>query len=71
MGVNVRRIYAVIGVIIGVVVIAWMSLSPVVFDSGPWRSPFHANLTIVFGTLVIFLTGFLLLALFGRKRPAS
>jgi SSS family solute:Na+ symporter len=60
LGKRVRRIYAITGVILGVMVIAWMSLSPVIFDEGSWRSPFHANLTIVFGTMVIFLTGFLL-----------
>jgi SSS family solute:Na+ symporter len=51
LGKNVKRIYAVIGVILGVMVIGWMSLSPVFLKDGPWRSPFHANLTIVFGTL--------------------
>jgi SSS family solute:Na+ symporter len=54
---------AVIGVILGVLLIIWMSLSPVIFTqekSLAFRSPFHSNLTIVFGTLTIFLTGFLL-----------
>ena len=71
LGKNVRRAYAVIGVVIGVVVIAWMSLSPIIFASGPLRSPFHANLTIIFGTLVIFLTGFLLSVLFGSQKSAK
>ncbi|MFO7622093.1 MAG: sodium:solute symporter [Bacteroidales bacterium] len=54
---------AVAGVIIGVLVISWMSLSPLCFNGDKllaFRSPFHSNLTIVFGTLVIFLTGFIL-----------
>ncbi|MBW6502328.1 MAG: sodium:solute symporter [Bacteroidales bacterium] len=54
---------AAAGVIIGVVVISWMSLSPLCFNADKlqaFRSPFHSNLTIVFGTLVIFLTGFIL-----------
>lgn len=54
---------AMIGVICGVLVILWMSLSPLYFTEGSWlnfRSPFHANLTIVIGTTVIFLVGFLL-----------
>ncbi|SHN21689.1 solute:Na+ symporter, SSS family [Cyclobacterium lianum] len=68
IGKNIRRSYAAIGVLLGVLVIGWMSLSPVVFEEGAaFRSTFHANLTIVFGTLVIFLTGFLLSAWANRK----
>jgi SSS family solute:Na+ symporter len=54
---------AMVGVALGVLVILWMSLSPLYFNQGAWlsfRSPFHANLTIVIGTTVIFLVGFLL-----------
>lgn len=71
MSKRVREMDALIGVIVGVILIAWMSLSPVFFTDGFWttfRSPFHANLTIVFGTTVIFLTGFLLSRLFNRRR---
>jgi solute:Na+ symporter, SSS family len=53
----------VIGVIIGVLLITWMSLSPIYFTEGrllAFRSPFHSNLTIAFGTAVIFMEGFLL-----------
>jgi SSS family solute:Na+ symporter len=60
---KVRRIDAAIGVIMGVLVIIWMSLSPLYFNEGKmltFRSPFHSNLTIVIGTLTIFLTGFVL-----------
>ena len=67
---NVDKVYAAIGVVLGVIVIGWMSLSPVFFTDGflsDFRSPFHANLTIVFGTLVIFLTGFLLSRIFNHK----
>lgn len=70
IGKNVKRIPAAIGVILGIIVIAWMSLSPVIFTDGlfiSFRSPFHANLTIVFGTLVIFLCGFLLSKIFEPK----
>jgi solute:Na+ symporter, SSS family len=65
-----RNIDAVIGVIIGVLIIFWMSLSPVCFSEGnllAFRSPFHSNLTIVFGTLAIFLVGFVLAKLFTKK----
>jgi len=62
------RTDALIGVIIGVIVIIWMSLSPLVFNEGiAFRSPFHSNLTIVFGTTTIFLTGFLLARLIRKK----
>jgi SSS family solute:Na+ symporter len=64
------RIEAVIGVIIGVVVIIWMSLSPIVFSDGKglaFRSPFHTNLTIVFGTMTIFLVGFIITKIIRRK----
>lgn len=59
---------AVTGVIIGLLVIAWMSLSPYVFN-GSWeqyRCTLNGNLTIVFGTTAIFLTGFLVTLLGGR-----
>jgi SSS family solute:Na+ symporter len=50
---------AIIGVIAGVSVIVWMSLSN--------KSPFHTNLAIVFGTMTIFLVGFLITKLIKRK----
>ncbi len=67
-----RKREAVTGVIIGVIVIIWMSLSPVLISGGkllPFRSPFHSNLTIVFGTVTIFLVGFLLSNLFAKHPP--
>jgi solute:Na+ symporter, SSS family len=67
---KVERTEAIIGVIAGVLVIIWMSLSPLYFNSQnllAFRSPFHSNLTIVFGTLVIFLVGFSIAKLFSGK----
>ena len=67
---KVRNIDAVIGVIVGALIIIWMSLSPICFTEGNLlsiRSPFHSNLTIVFGTLSIFLVGFILARLFSKK----
>jgi len=64
------RTDAVIGVIIGVLVIVWMSLSPLYFTEGrslAFRSSFHTNLTIVFGTMTIFLVGFLMTNLLKRR----
>jgi SSS family solute:Na+ symporter len=67
---KVRNIDAVIGVIVGVLIIIWMSLSPIYFTEGDllkFRSPFHSNLTIVFGTIAISLTGFILAKLFSKR----
>ena len=52
-----RNISAVIGAVLGLLVIMWMSLSSYLPES--LQSPFHNYLTIVFGTLTIFFTGFL------------
>ncbi|MCX6334080.1 MAG: sodium:solute symporter, partial [Bacteroidia bacterium] len=65
-----RKPEAIIGVIVGVTVIVWMSLSPLYFTEGrslAFRSPFHTNLTIVFGTMAIFLVGFILTKLLRKK----
>ena len=62
---------AIIGVILGVILIVWMSLSPIMFTEGimaAFRSPFHSNLTIVFGTTTIFLSGFLITSLIRKKK---
>src|SRR5690554_5151209 len=43
---NVDKAYAAISVVLGVIVIGWMSLSPIFFTDGflsDFRSPFHAN----------------------------
>ncbi|MFV0593246.1 MAG: sodium:solute symporter [Draconibacterium sp.] len=67
---KVRNIDAAIGVIVGVLVIVWMSLSPLYFTEGKllaFKSPFHSNLTIVFGTMAIFLVGFLSFKLAKKK----
>jgi SSS family solute:Na+ symporter len=51
---------AILGVVTGAFVIAWMSLSPMIFKGEMERfaSPFHNYLSIVFGTVAIFLVGF-------------
>lgn len=48
----------ILGVLAGIVVIMWMSLSSVYFPESPISSPFHNYLVIVFGTSIIFLVGF-------------
>lgn len=65
---RVKRAHAVAAVVLGLVAIAWMSLSPLIDEGSPlyrFHSPLHTYLTIVVGTTVIFLTGFLLTV---RKR---
>ncbi len=60
---KVRRAHAVAAVIVGLLVIAWMSLSPLINEGAPcyeFRSTLHTYLTIVFGTSAIFLVGFAL-----------
>lgn len=60
---NVRNSAAITGVIAGVIVIGWMSLSPIFFKSPEllkFASPFHNYLSIVFGTTSIFIIGFLI-----------
>ena len=61
---KVHRIHAVIGVICGVIVIGWISLAEYLQLPGPH---IHEYLAIVFGTIVIFLVGFLLSILIKRK----
>ena len=61
-----KSVHAAIGVVVGVLAILWLSLSPVFFTSNGWlafRSPFHANVTIILSTAVIFCVGFGLTAL--------
>ena len=56
---------AVIGVISGLLVILWLTVMPLVSEQSA-ASQFHGYLTIVFGTTVIFLVGFLILSLQAR-----
>ena len=61
LGMIVRRAgrpAATCGVVAGVLVIGWMTLSPRLPESMAWlRSPLHANMVIVVGTLTIFAVG--------------
>ncbi|HEA19865.1 MAG TPA: sodium:solute symporter [Pricia antarctica] len=51
---------AISGVVVGVLVIMWMSLSQVFLGPEAIGNDFHAYLTIVMGTAAIFLVGFLI-----------
>ena len=64
-----RSSAAVIGVITGIVVIAWLSLSSLADDPSKYGNTFHTYLTIVLGTLTIFLVGFLLSLMFRLILP--
>jgi len=62
---------AVAGVCLGVVVISWMTLSQ--YFEGRWavlRSPFHAFMIPVFGTLTILLIGLLMARLAASRKSA-
>ncbi|MCW0481867.1 sodium:solute symporter [Gaoshiqia sediminis] len=62
----VNNAAAIVGVVAGVLVIGWMSLSPIFFPGTalePYTSPFHSYLSIVFGTIAIFIVGFFLSSL--------
>ena len=61
-----NNLAAIIGVIVGLLVIMWMSLSDVFWKGEAFASPFHGYLTIVFGTSAILLVGFLMTAILGR-----
>ena len=53
-----RNFDAVLGVVCGVILVCWIVISPFV----------HANLAIEFGTLLIFLVGFLSANLLNKRR---
>ena len=57
---------AVTGVLVGLAVITWMSLPKIVEIPESLRNPLHGNMTIVVGTLTIFLVGLLM----ARLKPA-
>ncbi|MEX0928844.1 MAG: hypothetical protein WDZ53_05515 [Balneolales bacterium] len=67
---KVRNVPAATGVVTGLLVIIWMSLSPVYFrgDLENFQNPLHNYMTIVIGTLVIFFTGFLGSVYASRKK---
>ncbi len=68
---NVKRAHAVTAVVLGLLSIAYMSLSPLINEGSPFyefRCPLHTYLTIVVGTTVIFLVGFLLTVLFNKDK---
>lgn len=55
---------AFIGTIAGVLVILWLTLSPLIFGEHTFAANLHSYLVIVLATITIFLTGFLVTILF-------
>ena len=65
---------AITGVIVGVLVIAWLTLSQSSLLHGSLeflRVPLHANMTIVVGTLTIFLAGVIVTRPRGAKEDGA
>lgn len=60
---------AIAGVVAGLLVILWLSLSSLYLNEEALGNQFHPYLTIVLGTTAIFLTGFLI-SLRIRPRPS-
>ena len=60
---------ALVGTLMGIAVIAWMSLTSLAEDPSRFGNIFHSYLTIVFGTMIIFLFGFLISHMAGRLSP--
>jgi len=59
---------AVTGATVGLLVILWLTFSTELTGDREWlRSPFHAHMTSVIGTLSIFLIGLGASQIFGRK----
>ncbi|WNH11269.1 sodium:solute symporter [Thalassobellus suaedae] len=50
---------AITGMIAGILVILWLTFSETIFGKDSVGASFHTYLTIVFGTIAIFLVGFL------------
>jgi SSS family solute:Na+ symporter len=59
---------ALVAVIIGVILIAWMTFSPLIPENVHWlKSHLHANMIVVVGTLSIFLAGMVISGLKSLK----
>ena len=60
---KVKNAEAVIAVLIGLIIILWMTFSDKIGEDYSWlKSGLHKNMIIVVGTLSIFLTGLLISA---------
>ncbi len=60
------------GLLVGLLVIGWLTVSPLLQAWPSWlRSPLHANLTIVVGTLTIFGVGLVVAPLFAARSASA
>ena len=62
---------AILGMIAGILVILWLTFSEAIFAKGSIGVSFHTYLTIVFGTIAIFLVGFLSAFLLKPKNQSA
>ena len=58
---------AIVGMIAGILIILWLTLSERIFGPESLGASFHTYLIIVFGTIAIFLVGFLVSSLMKPK----
>ncbi|HEX5552331.1 MAG TPA: sodium:solute symporter [Chitinophagaceae bacterium] len=66
-----RSAGALMGIVAGVLVILWLSISPLIWGDHTPAAHFHSFLTIVFGTVTIFFIGFFASVLFQTKQEAN
>ena len=59
---------ALIGVIVGVLIIIWLSLSSLLSGDYDWTVNLHSYLTIVLATVAIFLVGFVVSLLMSKPK---
>lgn len=67
---KVDNVSASIGVILDLLVITWMSLSPIYLKGNleKFQNPLHSYMTIIVGTMIIFFTGLLLTVVTNKIR---
>ncbi|MBM3874630.1 MAG: hypothetical protein FJ382_13035 [Verrucomicrobia bacterium] len=69
---HAKNAAAAAGVAVGLLLICWMSLSPLMTDEwARWRSPFHSFMITVIGTVAILLVGLTLTLLTGTGRASA
>ena len=61
---------AMLATSVGVLFVAWATISSTWFAGASWEFPLHAMMIGVCGTLVVVVTGFLLLGFSGRRNKA-
>ncbi|MCH5597817.1 sodium:solute symporter [Niabella ginsengisoli] len=72
MSKNTKNKQAIIAVIVGIIVILWLTFSPKLpAEYESFRSALHINMVIVVGTLAIFLSGVLITFLKGNKKNTN